>query len=241
VEDGRDANRHEPLATNRIVRRGLLRLFRFNFVLGLLMFVAAGRLDWFEGWIFLGIYTLTTAGAIIYLWRTNPEIVVARSTLNRGGQTAAQKVLTTLLLVSFIAIFAVAGLDSGRFHWSRVPLWLTLIGYVLFLAGMAGNVWALRVNKFAEPVVRIQAERNQKVIDTGPYAIVRHPLYAMSFFLLIGIPLILGALWSLVASAICAGVIVVRAATEDRMLRTELAGYADYAHRVPYRLIPGIW
>lgn len=234
-------NRRESPVAKRIVGQGLLRLAAFILFFGLLMFLAAGRLDWMEGWLFLGIYAVVTVAVIVYLWRANPEVVIARSSLHRGGQAAVQRVLLVLILISFMAMFPVAGLDAGRFHWSRVPLWVIIVGYVFFVAGMAGNVWVLQVNKFAEPSVRIQVERGQKVIDTGPYAIVRHPLYAMSFFLFVGIPLAMGSLWALVPAAICTAVIVVRTALEDRMLRSELAGYEDYTHRVRYRLIPGIW
>ena len=205
------------------------------------MFLAARRVNWSQGWLFLSVYFVTTFAAIVYLWRTNPEIVVARSTVHRGGQARVQRVLLALILISFLMMFPVAGLDAGRLHWTRIPLWVTAVGYVLFVAGMAGNVWVLQVNKFAEPSVRIQAERGQKVIDTGPYAIVRHPLYAMSFLLFAGIPLAMGSLWALIPAAICVGVIIVRTALEDRMLRSKLPGYEDYARRVRYRLVPGIW
>lgn len=232
---------HAPSAVKRVVGRGLLRLGRITLLLGLLMFLAAGRADWVGGWLFLAAYFATTVAAIVYLWQTNPEIVIARSKVRRAGQAAVQRVLLAVILISFLAMFPVAGLDAGRFQWTRVPRWVIVVGYVLFVAGMGGNVWVLQVNKFAEPSVRIQAERNQKVIDTGPYAIVRHPLYAMSFLLFAGIPLAMGSLWALVPAAICVGVIIVRTALEDRMLRRELAGYEDYAHRVRYRLVPGIW
>jgi protein-S-isoprenylcysteine O-methyltransferase Ste14 len=228
-------------STKRIVLHGLIRLGGFVLLLGLLMFLAAGRLEWVEGWLFLAMYVVTSVAAIAYLWRKSPEIVVARSTTHRGGQPAVQRVLLVVFLICFVAMFPVAGLDWGRFHGSRVPPWVIIIGNVLFAAGMAGNVWVLSVNKFAEPSVRIQAERGHKVIDTGPYAVVRHPLYATSFLLFAGIPLALGSLWAIVPAAICAAVIVIRAALEDRMLRAELAGYAEYSHRVRYRLIPGIW
>jgi protein-S-isoprenylcysteine O-methyltransferase Ste14 len=146
-----------------------------------------------------------------------------------------------LLIVLFVAMFPIAGLDDGRFHWSSVPLWLTAAGYLLFLLGMVGNVWVMSVNKFAEPGVRIQTERGQTVVDTGPYAIVRHPLYTTAFFLCGGMPLALGSFWALVPAAIAVLVLIVRTALEDRMLQNELDGYKEYARCVRYRLIPGVW
>ena len=163
-------------------------------LLAVSMFLPAGRLGWAEGWAFLVTYLVLMIGAILYLWRTNPDVVVARSTFYWKAQPFAQMITFVLLFVLFLAMFPVAALD-WRFHWSDVPLWLTVVGYLLLLTGMAGNFWVLSVNKFAEPSVRIQTERHQQVVDTGPYAIVRHPLYATSLFLCGGIPLALGSFW----------------------------------------------
>jgi len=225
----------------RALRRGALSLGGFILLLAICLFLPAGSLAWLPGWVFLATYLVLTITAIWYLWRTNPDVVVARSTYRRRGQTAAQSVILVVLLVSFVGMFPVAALDAGRFHWSGVPLWLTLVGYLLLLFGMAGNVWVLSVNKFAEPSVRIQTERSQKLVDTGPYAIVRHPLYTTAFFLVGGIPLALGSYWAFVPAALGAAAVVVRTALEDHMLQNELAGYKEYAGRVRYRLIPGIW
>jgi protein-S-isoprenylcysteine O-methyltransferase Ste14 len=228
-------------AAQRALRRGLLWFGGFILLLAVSMFLPAGRLDWVQGWVFLAAYTAMMVAAVAYLWRTNPEVVVARSTYRREGQTAAQRVIFTLVFVFFVAIFPVAAIDAGRFHWSNVPPWLTGAGYVLLAVGMAGSVWVLSVNKFAEPGVRIQADRGQRVVDTGPYALVRHPLYASSFFLFAGIPLALGSYWALVPAGVAALVIAMRTALEDRMLHDELAGYKEYASRVRFRLLPGIW
>ncbi len=109
------------------------------------------------------------------------------------------------------------------------------------ILSLAWTVWVLSVNKFAEPSVRIQTERGQKVVDTGPYDVVRHPLYATALFLCGGIPLALGSFWALTPAAIAVVVLIVRTALEDRMLHNELDGYKEYVSRVRYRLIPGVW
>jgi protein-S-isoprenylcysteine O-methyltransferase Ste14 len=167
-------------------------------------------------------------------------VVVARSTPHRGTKRW-DRVLFSLINVLFLAMFAVAALDDGRFHWSLVPLWLTAVGYLLLLMGTAGNVWVLTVNKFAEKSVRIQTDRGHKVVDTGPYAIVRHPFYVTALVLCGGIPLALGSFWALVPAAFAALVLVVRTAWEDRTLHNELDGYKEYARRIRYRLVPGVW
>jgi len=173
----------------RTVRCGLLAFGAYNLLLGVLMFWPAGGLGWARGWAFLLTFFGLNVASVVYLWRTNPEIVVARSTPHRGTRWW-DRVLFAVLNLLVLAIFPLAALDNARFHWSRVPLWVAVAGYVLFVFSMAGIAWVLRVNKFAEPRVRIQAERGQRVIDTGPYAIVRHPLYATSLFLCGGIPLL---------------------------------------------------
>lgn len=227
-------------AAKRALRRGMLLFSGYILLMAVLMFWPAGGLGWVRGWVFLVIYVATGIVAVTYLWHTNPEIVVARSVPHQGAK-GWDFVPFLLLLVLFLAMFPVAGLDDGRFHWSVVPLWLTVVGYVVMLLGTAGNVWVMRVNKFAEPRVRIQTEREHKVIDSGPYAIVRHPFYVTAFFLCVGMPLALGSLWALVPGALAAVVLVVRTVFEDRMLKRELEGYRDYAARVRYRLLPGVW
>jgi protein-S-isoprenylcysteine O-methyltransferase Ste14 len=116
-----------------------------------------------------------------------------------------------------------------------------VVGYALLAIGMFISAWAGSVNKFAEPTVRIQTDRGHKVIDTGPYAIVRHPGYVAAFFLFSGIALALGSLWALIPAAVASLLLVVRTQLEDRTLQNELEGYKEYAKRVGYRLIPGIW
>ena len=181
-----------------------------------------------------------TLASSVYLWRTNPDIFVARSRIHPGTKTW-DKVLMAILLPSFFLVFPVAGLDGGRFHWSNVPPAVIVLGYVLLCAGFVLSIWVYRVNKFAEPSVRIQTERGHEVIDTGPYSIVRHPLYLGGLIMFISVPLALGSFWALVPTAIATVVIIVRIVLEDRTLQAELEGYKEYAARVRYRLIPGVW
>jgi protein-S-isoprenylcysteine O-methyltransferase Ste14 len=150
-------------------------------------------------------------------------------------------VLIVLVLATFLGLFPLAGLDVVRFHGSKVPVWLVVLGYVLWCAGFGLSIWVYRVNNFAEPGVRIQTERGHRVVDTGPYAFVRHPLYSGAMLMLLGIPLSLGSYWALVFSALGALVLVVRTVLEDRTLQAELGGYRDYAAKVRHRLIPGVW
>ena len=238
-----DPDSRDPVKSDaaHALRRGFIAFVVFFFAMAALMFLAAGRLDWTPGWIFLIVYLASGIVAVAYLWRTNPEVLVARSQFHWRDQTPAHKLIFVLLIVLFMAIFPVAGLDNGRLDCSLVPPWLMLAGYLLVLIGHAGLTWALKANKFAEPSVSIQSDRGHHVIDTGPYAIVRHPFYAATLFLCLGTPLTLYSYWAFVPSGLAYVVLVVRTAMEDRLLQNDLIGYKDYAARVRYRLVPGVW
>jgi protein-S-isoprenylcysteine O-methyltransferase Ste14 len=223
-----------------LLRRAIVTLGIFLLVLGIALFLPAGNLRWAQGWLFLLVFLVLMTVSTAYLWRTNPDIFVARSRIHPGTK-AWDKVLMAILLPSFFAVFVVAGFDAGRFHWSSVPPAAIVLGYVLLCVGFFLSIWVYRVNKFAEPSVRIQTERGHKVIDTGPYAIVRHPLYLGGLIMFIGVPLALGSYRALVPTAIATVVIIVRIVLEERTLQEELEGYKEYAARVRYRLIPGVW
>jgi protein-S-isoprenylcysteine O-methyltransferase Ste14 len=224
-------------------RRRLLRKSMFLFavtalILAVIMFLPAG-IGWRRGWLFLLVFCTYTFVSAAYLWRVNPDIFVARSKVHQGTKSW-DKVLMPLLLASLLAIFVTAAFDA-RYAWSSVSTNMVILGYILFTLGFAASTWVYAVNKFAEPSVRIQSERGHKVIDTGPYAIVRHPLYAASIVLFVGMALAMGSYWALVPVAVGTLVLIVRTILEDRMLQNELDGYKDYASRVRYRLVPGIW
>lgn len=222
-----------------VLRRSLVSLVVFLLVLALALFLPAG-VGWWQGWLFLVVFVLQIAIAALYLWRRNPEIFVARSKFHPGTKTWDKVLGMSLLFPSLLAIFPVAAFDH-RFHWSSVPVWVIVVGYIFLTAGMLGSISVEAVNKFAEPGVRIQTERGHKVIDSGPYAIVRHPMYATAIPLFVGIALALGSYWALVPAGMCAIVLVVRTMLEDRTLQRELPGYQEYALRVRYRLLPGVW
>jgi protein-S-isoprenylcysteine O-methyltransferase Ste14 len=178
--------------------------------------------------------------ALLVLWRVNPEVIIARSYIHKGTK-GWDKVVACFLVPAMVAIFVVAALDDGRFHWFPVPWWVCLIGYALSLIGIAITIWAEAVNKFFEPTVRIQVERGHKVIDTGPYAFVRHPGYVGGSLTFVGIALSLGSLWALIPAGLSTLLLILRTRWEDQTLQAELAGYQEYAERVRYRLIPGVW
>jgi len=218
--------------------RAVFSLIGFFSLLAVVMFLPAG-VGWWKGWLFLAVFLLQMALAAVHIWRTNPDLFIARSRMQKGTK-GWDRVLFYGLQVLLLAEFPVAALD-WRYYWSSAPVWMIVLGYVLFTAGMVGCFWVLSVNKFAEMSVRIQTERGHKVIDSGPYAVVRHPMYVACFLLFPGIALALGSFWALIPAALVSVVLVVRTVFEDRTLQEELDGYRKYAKRVRFRLIPGVW
>jgi protein-S-isoprenylcysteine O-methyltransferase Ste14 len=216
------------------------RLIATLIILGLLLFVPAGRMTWTRGWIFLLVFTLLMVIAILYFGRVNPEMFAVRSRVHPGTKRW-DKVVVGLLFLAILAIPPVAGLDDGRFHWSTMPSCVVGLGYILLVAGWILIAWAETVNPFFEPGVRIQTERGHHVIDSGPYAIVRHPGYFASVLLFTGFALTLGSWWALIPAGFASLLLALRTVWEDRTLHVELSGYAAYAQRVRWRLIPGVW
>ena len=205
------------------------------------LFLSAGTLQWPHGWWFMAAFLILTVIAMIWLWRVNPEIFVARSRLTGKGTKDWDIVLLWMLLASFLAILIVAGLDDGRFHWAPAPPWAVGLGHLLLILGYAGTGWPQAVNRHFEPSVRIQSDRDHHVITTGPYAYIRHPGYVFATILSVGIALALGSLWALLPAALVALVLVIRTRLEDATLQRELPGYAEYAAGVRYKWIPGVW
>ncbi len=182
------------------------------------MFLPAGTWAWMKGWQFLAALLVILAVVLLVLWRVNPEVVVARSHTHEGTKRW-DKILLGFYFPTVWAIVPVAALDDGRFRWSGVPWWVCAVGYALLLVGVGITTWAEAVNRFFEPTVRIQTERGHKVIDTGPYAVVRHPGYVGGFFTAAGMALCLGSLWALVPAGLASPV-----GPSDAMGGPDLAG-----------------
>lgn len=206
----------------------------------LLIFLPAGTLAWRPGWIFITVLILAFGASALVLARVNPIIFRARSRFQEGTK-AWDRALLAAIFPAMAAVLPVAALDAGRFHWLPLPLSAVLLGYAALLAGIAVTAWAQAVNPFFEPGVRIQAERHQRVIDSGPYRFVRHPGYIAAIVMFFGMALALGSILALLPAALASALLALRTSWEDQLLRSELPGYEDFAHRVRWRLIPGIW
>lgn len=210
------------------------------FALLALVFLPVGRLDWGPGWFFIGFFIIVSGISALILARVNPVIYRARSRFQPGTKRW-DLILLSLMLPAMIAEIPLATFDAGRMAWSAVPFPMVILGYVVLGAGIALGTWAQAVNRFFEPGVRLQRERGQHVIRSGPYAFVRHPGYVSALMVFAGIPLSLASWWALVPAAWASALLILRTSWEDALLRDELDGYADYARRVRFRLVPGIW
>lgn len=210
-------------------------------IMGVLLFWPAGNWGWVEAWAFLGIFAAGSALFCGWLLQFDPALLEQRlGSLIQKDQPLWDQLFMAGVVVGWCVWLAAMALDV-RWHGAQVPVWLEVVGGVLIVAGFSATVPVFRANSFAAPVVRVQNDRAQRVIDTGPYALVRHPMYAAAMPYLIGIPLLLGSLYGLIGSALIALAIARRAVGEEQVLKKDLAGYADYMARVRYRLVPYVW
>jgi len=209
-------------------------------ILVALVFAPVGRIDWTPGWIFIAVLVAVFGLSALLLARGNPMPSRARSRFQPGAKTW-DLILLAALFAAMIAEIPIATLDAGRMGWSAVPPWVVIVGYVLLSGDVAVTTWAQAVNPFFEPGVRIQKERAQQVITSGPYRFARHPGYAAAIGTFVGIPLALASWWGLLPAGLAIALLVVRTGLEDRLLQAELSGYSDYARRTRHRLVPRIW
>lgn len=225
--------------TAGILKRGVQILFIF-ILLGLVLFLAAGSLRWIAAWVYLGISLLTFVINAILMLRASPETIAERGQA-RGWQAWDKLVSGLFAVFQYLILPLVAGLDA-RLHWSgEIGIAWHGIGAAVYSLSMAGNSWAMLTNGYFSTAVRIQTDRGHQVCRTGPYQYIRHPGYACIILQSLSTAILLGSLWALLPAAAAGALIIARTALEDKMLRSELAGYLDYSQQVKYRLVPGIW
>jgi len=223
--------------------RQWIRLVVFYLLIPLVLFLCAGDFGWWQAWLYSMLILAAGIGGRIWAEQRHPGLTAERQNIaTLQNAKAWDKVLAPLMAVSVgLPMVTVAGLDH-RFNWSsRFPLWLSAIGFILIAFGYAFASSAVAENRFFSGVVRIQTDRGHVLCDTGPYRFVRHPGYAGNLLPLFGIVLALGSLWTLIPAAVATIITVIRTVLEDHTLQEELPGYREYAQRVRYRLIPGIY
>ena len=223
-----------------VVVKRMLQISAFTAGWSALLFACAGRLDWPRGWICLAVNLAGIAITAILTIRKNPDVIAARARLHADAK-GFDKLFMALYAPLVFVVPAVAGLDAVRFGWSSMPSQTVWPGVFLFLLATVPPAWAMTANPFLENQVRIQTDRGHRVITTGPYRLVRHPMYVGVILQNIAAPLILGSCWAYVPVAVVVALFLWRTAREDRTLRSELAGYEEYAQHTRYRLLPGVW
>lgn len=224
-----------------MIARLLLQNTIFVVGMGALLFASAGTLHWPSAWVLLITSALLGPLCGWWLYRIDPALLAERlRPVLQRDQPAADKMFMTVFVAAMLAWLVAIGIDR-RLQSSDMPAALQALGLVLFLLCTLFTMWVFRENSFAAPVVKLQAERAQHVISTGPYAHVRHPMYSGMILFFTGVPLLLGSWWGLALVPLFLVLIAVRIAIEERTLRDGLPGYAEYAARVRYRLLPGVW
>jgi protein-S-isoprenylcysteine O-methyltransferase Ste14 len=231
-------------AMNRkaLLGKALLEVFGEFAVFAALLFVCAGTLLWPAGWAFMALFFGFALAIVLWLARKEPELLAERmSSPMQSGQPLWDKVFVVAVMVLFVAWLILMPLDAVRFGYSEVPGWLQIFGalgvvlsfYIMFLT--------FRENAYLAMVVKVQQERGQSVVSTGPYRYVRHPMYASTLLFFPGSALLLGSWWGLMFCTVLLGLLVWRIPLEERMLENGLDGYDEYERNVRYRLIPHVW
>jgi len=214
-------------------------IFTILFMLALL-FVPAGTWRWPEAWIFIVFYSTAAALSIFWMKKKVPGLLKERQTKKKDAKKL-DKIFMRIYLLMLIFLLTIPGWDAVRQGWSQVPLALKVAAFIGYLPALFFALWALIENAFASDVVRIQEERGHTVCTTGPYRYVRHPMYVGVILIMLCFPLSLGSYYGLIPAFIIILLFFFRTAFEDRILQEELPGYKEYAGKVRYRLIPGIW
>lgn len=235
----------EPMDKPGLTKRSRIQIFLQGFIatpLGLLamLLLAAGRWDYWQAWVITGLAMAIIVVELVVM-RNRPEVINERLAPGKGWKTWDKLFLVISGLLQMVTLI-LSGLDAGRFGWSPTFSWwvfgFCLVGYFF---GQAIFLWAKRINSYFSSVVRIQQDRNQQVCQEGPYTFVRHPGYLGLIMYTILTPLLLGSLWGLIPQGIVIILMLIRTILEDETLKKELPGYAQYANKVKYRLLPGIW
>jgi protein-S-isoprenylcysteine O-methyltransferase Ste14 len=204
----------------------------------------AGTFKWWEAWVLVVLWTIYGVVTIFYLLRNDPALLVERLKLVpvHKDQKVWDKVLMLFFFIMGIGLYLLPGFDVIRFEWSDpLPLWARVSAMLVHIPCFILLVWIMRENTYLSQVVKIDKDREHKVISTGPYAYVRHPMYTVAIILLFAVPIALGSRFALILSLFLTVLLMIRTYFEDRTLHAELDGYPEYAKKTIYRLIPGIW
>lgn len=218
----------------------MAKVYFFYLLIFAAVFALAGRITYWQGWVFCGTYLLFVI--IVSIKFADRKDLLAERLKPGPGVKWWDKIFFRFYIFFSLCLFTVSVLDGGRFNWSpQLPIIVYTTGYTIMLLSFLFILWAMWTNNFFSSRVRIQSDRGQYVVQEGPYRFVRHPGYLGGLFWLLSSPLVLGSLWGLIPAGLAVVALIIRTCLEDNMLQKELTGYVDYAKKVRYRLIRGIW
>jgi len=204
----------------------------------------AGTWQWWEAWVLVGLWTIYGIVTVHYFLRHDPALLAERMKFVplHKEQKVWDKVLMLLFFIAGIGLYLIPGFDVMRYEWSQtLPVWMKIIAMLVHLPCFLFLGWVMRENTFLSQVVKIDKDRDHQVVTTGPYALVRHPMYTVVIVLLFAVPVALGSRFALILAVFLTLLLIIRTYLEDRTLHAELEGYPEYAKQTQYRLIPGIW
>jgi protein-S-isoprenylcysteine O-methyltransferase Ste14 len=234
-----DTSINPPAKLDRSGLNRIVQVLGSLLIIAFILFSAAGRMEWWEAWVFLFIYLVGVLANGLWTIRHNPDVINERGRIGENAKSW-DKAIGVFYTVFLFGTFLVAGLDH-RFAWSMAPLWVKILGGIGFAASLALTFWVMTANTFLSTVVRIQDDRGHTTVTAGPYRFVRHPMYAGILLMSWGMPLLLGSWWAVIPGVLTILLFIIRTALEDRTLQAELPGYKEYVEKVHYRLIPGVW
>lgn len=221
---------------NALIKNTILPYLKALAVTAFLLFLSAGTIFYWQAWVFLALFFIPMMLVAIYLSKHSPELLKRR--LDVKEKSLLQNILAKMFYITVCSFFIISGLDK-RYGWSMVPPVIIIISEILFLAGYYFLFLVFKENKYLAHTVVV--EKDQEVVTTGPYAIVRHPMYLAELLMFIFAPLALGSYWAVIVNILLAGILMVRIITEEQILLQGLNGYREYTQKNKYRLIPGIW
>lgn len=224
---------------DKLYRRAVAKFLQLPLIVGILVFLPAGTLEYWQAWLFTAVFVGCSLAITAYLAIVDPKLLESRMNAGPAAEKErSQKIIVTFALICFAALPVISALDQ-RFGWSHVPPFVVILGNALIVLSYVGFYFVFRANRYGAATIRVS--EGQKVASTGPYAVVRHPMYSWALLLTAGIPLALGSWWGLVMLGPTIAGIVARLLAEERYLAKHLPGYAEYMQKVLYRLAPLVW
>jgi protein-S-isoprenylcysteine O-methyltransferase Ste14 len=229
----------EQTLMNKLILPTLRTFLIGALVLGVLLFLPAWTLNYWQAWVFIVVFTTCVNAIGLYLSIKDPALLERRKKFGPAAETKpAQKIIISISILAMLGVFVFCGFDH-RFGWSPVSAVVSLVGDALVALGLLINLFVFKENSYGGSSIEIVAD--QKVISTGPYALIRHPMYAGVLVMVIGIPLALGSWWALAILAVTLPVLIWRILDEEQLLKKDLPGYTEYTHKVRQRLVPLLW